>query len=102
VTFQTQVQGVGQRRLWFAGQYETEDLRTHHGPITTQVPGVVLDIRARADDIVEANQPILIIEAMKIEMPFTLPIAAKITAVHVKTGDRIQPGQTLVTWEPAA
>ena len=100
ITFQQKWMGVGQRRLTFAGQYETEDLRTHHGPITTQVPGVVLEIRANAGDVVDPFQPILIVEAMKIEMPFSLPIAAKIDAIHVKAGDRILPGQTLVTWEP--
>ena len=100
ITFQNKVQGVGQRRLTFAGQYESEDLRTHHGPLTAQVPGVVLEVRAAANQIVEAFQPILIVEAMKIEMPFSLPIAVKIKDVHVKSGDRILPGQTLVTWEP--
>ena len=101
VTFQRPVKGIGQRRLAFAAQYEVEDLRTHHGPITAQVPGVVLEIRAKANEIVQAMQPILIVEAMKIEMPFALPIAARITEILVKAGDRIMPGQTLVTWEPA-
>ncbi|MCI0413071.1 ATP-grasp domain-containing protein [bacterium] len=101
VTFQRPVKGIGQRRLTFAGKYEVEDLRTHHGPITAQVPGVVLEVRAKAEDIVHAMQPILIVEAMKIEMPFALPIAARITEILVQPGDRIMPGQTLVTWEPS-
>jgi 3-methylcrotonyl-CoA carboxylase alpha subunit len=100
IAFLQPVEGVGQRRISFAGQYEIEDLRTHHGPIVAQVPGVVLELRAQSGDIVEALQPILIVEAMKIEMPFTLPIIAKITGILVKQGDRILPGQTLVTWEP--
>ena len=33
---------------------------------------------------------------MKIEMPFALPIAARITEIFVKPGERILPGQTLV------
>ena len=102
LSFQRPVEGVGQRRLVFAGLYDVEDLRAHHGPIVAQVPGVVLDIRAKVDEVVEAQSPILVIEAMKIEMPMSLPVAARITSIHVKRGDRIQPGQTLVTWEPAA
>jgi pyruvate carboxylase len=101
LTFQTERLGAAQRKITFAGQFETEDLRTHHGPITTQVPGVVLDVRAEPGQVVPAHQPIIIIEAMKIEMPFTLPIPAKISAVQIKPGDRIMPGQILVTWEPA-
>jgi acetyl/propionyl-CoA carboxylase alpha subunit len=102
LSFQRPVAGIGQRRLVFAGQYDVEDVRAHHGPIVAQVPGVVLDIRAKVDDVVEAQSPILVIEAMKIEMPMSLPVTAKITSINVKRGDRIQPGQTLVTWEPAA
>ncbi len=100
LSFQKEIEGVGQRRIAFAGQFEIDDVRAHHGPILAQMPGVVLDVRAAVDQIVQPQSPILIIEAMKIEMPMSLPVAAKITAIRVKRGDRIQPGQTLVTWEP--
>jgi biotin carboxyl carrier protein len=73
----------------------------HHGPIIAQVPGIVLDVRAQTGAVVAAHEPVLVVEAMKIEMPMSLPIAARITSISVKTGDRIQPGQTLVTWDPA-
>src|SRR4030095_10373611 len=96
-----EIHGTGQGKISFAGQYESDDLRAHHGPIIAQVPGVVLEVRANSNDTVAALQPILIVEAMKIEMPFSLPIPAKILMIHVKAGDRIVPGQTLVTWEPA-
>jgi 3-methylcrotonyl-CoA carboxylase alpha subunit len=102
LAFDRVIHGIGQRRISFAGQFEVEDPRAHHGPIVAQVPGVVLDVRAKVNQVVQAQEPILVIEAMKIEMPMTLPINAKITSIHVKAGDRIQPGQTLVTWEPAA
>ena len=102
LSFQREIDGVGQRTIAFAGQFEVDELRAHHGPIVAQVPGVVLDIRVKTDEIVPPLEPILVIEAMKIEMPLSLPISAKITAIHVRPGDRIQPGQTLVTWEPAA
>lgn len=102
ITFERALEGIGQRRMEFAGEFEVKDVKAHHGPIVAQVPGVVLDVRARVNEIVEARTPILIVEAMKIEMPMILPIAAKITAIHVRRGDRIQPGQTLVVWEPAA
>jgi acetyl/propionyl-CoA carboxylase alpha subunit len=102
ITFSREVRGVGQKRIQFASQYETEESKTHHhGPLMAQVPGLVLDVRAKVDDIVEPRVPILVIEAMKIEMPMSLPVAAKIIAINVKQGDRILPGQPLVLWEPA-
>jgi acetyl/propionyl-CoA carboxylase alpha subunit len=102
IALDREIHGTGQRKIAFAGEYETDDLTLHHGPIVARVPGVVLDIRAGAGDMVKAQDPILVIEAMKIEMPMSLPIDARITTIHVKRGDRIQPGQTLVTWEPSA
>jgi 3-methylcrotonyl-CoA carboxylase alpha subunit len=100
ISFTSAVTGVGQKRFAFAGQFEVEDFKTHHGPIIAQVPGVVLDIRSKAGEIVEPREPILIVEAMKIEMPISLPVRAKIIEIQVKQGDRIQHGQTLILWEP--
>jgi acetyl/propionyl-CoA carboxylase alpha subunit len=102
ISFEHPVRGIGQRRFAFAGQFEVEEAKSHRGPIVAQVPGVVLDVRAKVNEVVDAQEPILVVEAMKIEMPMTLPVPARITAIHVKQGDRIKPGQTLVTWEPAA
>jgi acetyl/propionyl-CoA carboxylase alpha subunit len=102
ISFDRPIRGIGQRRIAFAGQFEVEDAKSHRGPIVAQVPGVVLDVRAKVNEVIDAQEPILVVEAMKIEMPMTLPVAARITAIHVKQGDRIKPGQTLVTWEPAA
>ena len=102
ISLQRAVRGVGQRKLAFAGQFEVEDFKTHHGPIVAQVPGVVLNVRAQVNEVVGAQEPILVVEAMKIEMPMSLPVPARITAIHVKEGDRIKPGQTLISWEPAA
>lgn len=102
ISFERPVRGIGQRRIAFAGQFEVEEGKSHRGPIVAQVPGVVLDVRAKVNEVIDAQEPILVVEAMKIEMPMTLPVPARITAIHVKQGDRIKPGQTLVTWEPAA
>jgi len=102
ISFERPIRGVGQRRIAFAGQFEVEEAKSHRGPIVAQVPGVVLDVRAKVNEVVGAQEPILVVEAMKIEMPMTLPVPARITAIHVKQGDRIKPGQTLVSWEPTA
>ena len=101
LSFAPLVDGIGQRKLAFAGQFESEDAHMHHhGPVVSQVPGLVLDVRAREGEAVGAHQPVLVLEAMKIEMPVSLPVEARITMIHVKAGDRILPGQTLVSWEP--
>jgi acetyl/propionyl-CoA carboxylase alpha subunit len=102
ISLERPIRGIGQKRIAFAGQFEVEEAKAHRGPIVAQVPGVVLDVRAKVNEVVDAQEPILVVEAMKIEMPMTLPVPARITAIHVKQGDRIKPGQTLVTWEAVA
>jgi acetyl/propionyl-CoA carboxylase alpha subunit len=102
ISFDRPIRGIAQRRIAFAGQFEVEEAKSHRGPIVAQVPGVVLDVRAKVNEVIAPQEPILVVEAMKIEMPMTLPVPARITAIHVKQGDRIKPGQTLVSWEPAA
>ena len=98
-TFSKEISGVGQRKLIFAGQFETAEMHAQHGPIVSQVPGLVLEIRAKEGDSVDAHFPVLVLEAMKIEMPLSLPVNARITTIHVKAGERVLPGQTLITWE---
>lgn len=99
--FAPEIQRIGQRTLPFAGQFEVEDAHAHHhGPIVSRVPGLVLDVRSQEGDTVSAHQPVIVLEAMKIEMPVSLPVEARITMIHVKPGERVMPGQNLITWEP--
>ena len=101
--FAPEIGGVGQRKIAFAGQFEIEDAQSHHlGPVVSRVPGLVLEIRSVPGQTVAAHQPVLVLEAMKIEMPVSLPVDGRITMIHVKQGDRIMPGQTLITWQPVS
>lgn len=101
VSFAPEIERIGQRTLAFAGQYEVEDAHAHHhGPVVSRVPGLVLDVRSQEGDTVSAHQPVIVLEAMKIEMPVSLPVEARITMIHVKPGERVMPGQSLITWEP--
>jgi biotin carboxyl carrier protein len=54
-----------------------------------------------AGDEVEARQPLVVVEAMKMEMPLTAPHPARVTAVHVAEGDTVARGEVLVDLEEA-
>ena len=43
-----------------------------------------------------ARQPLVVLEAMKMETPLVSPYAATVLAVHVQEGDRVAGGAVLV------
>jgi acetyl/propionyl-CoA carboxylase alpha subunit len=64
--------------------------------ISAPMPGTVIRVLVAAGDRVEARQPLVVLEAMKMETPLTAPYAGTVRAVHVGEGDRVAGGATLV------
>jgi acetyl-CoA/propionyl-CoA carboxylase biotin carboxyl carrier protein len=64
--------------------------------ITAPMPGNVLAVAVSAGDTVTAHEPLLVLEAMKMEMPVLAPFGATVTAVHVAPGDQVASGALLV------
>ena len=50
-------------------------------------------------DRVEPRQPLVVLEAMKMETPIVSPYEATVRAVHVAEGDRVAGGALLVELE---
>jgi biotin carboxyl carrier protein len=63
------------------------------------MPGTVLRVLVAAGDRVVARQPLVVLEAMKMETPLLAPYAAGVRAVHVREGDQIAGGALLVELE---
>lgn len=59
------------------------------GKIYSYIPGTVLKIMAVQGKKVEAGEPFLILEAMKMRNIVTAPVSGKVKALHVKEGDVI-------------
>jgi biotin carboxyl carrier protein len=57
------------------------------------------ELLVAAGDIVEARQPLVVLEAMKMETPVTSPFTATVKAVHVIAGDQVAGGALLVELE---
>ena len=69
------------------------------GLIEAPIPGVILDVLVRPGDTVTANQPILILEAMKMESEIHSTTTGKVKKVHVSKGNSVQEGDPLIELE---
>ena len=71
------------------------------GRVTAPMPGKVIEVRVADGDAVESHQPLVVLEAMKMEQIVTAPYDAGIRSVEVSVGDQVSSGTVLVTLETA-
>lgn len=69
---------------------------THEGCVTTAMPGTIVDVKVKAGDKVTAGDPVLVIEAMKMENEIQAPISGVVIAVHIQKGDTVTPDESLL------
>jgi acetyl/propionyl-CoA carboxylase alpha subunit len=67
--------------------------------VVAPMPGTVIRLLVQEGDAVRARQPLVVLEAMKMETPLTSPYDATVSAVHVAEGDRVTGGAVLVELE---
>ena len=65
--------------------------------IEAPTPGNVVKIMVKVGDTVAKDQPLLVLEAMKMESEVKSPSAGKILSVNVSTGDTVQASDVLFT-----
>lgn len=67
------------------------------GSTISPMPGTVLEVKVKTGDSVTAGQTLVIVEAMKMEIPVKAPTAGIISNVEVTAGDTVARGDHLVT-----
>lgn len=65
-------------------------------PLIAPMPGLVVRVHAAVGDLVQVGQPLVAIEAMKMENELRAPAAGTIRAVHAKPGAPVEKGSILV------
>jgi pyruvate carboxylase subunit B len=73
---------------------------TKPGDVGTSMPGTVIDVLVEIDQRVQAGDPVLVTEAMKMETEIQAPIAGTVRAIRVKKGDSVNPDETLIEISP--
>lgn len=62
---------------------------------TAAMPGTITNIHVAVGDKVEVNQPVMVLEAMKMENEVVTEVAGTVASIAVAKGDMVNPGQEL-------
>lgn len=65
--------------------------------MTSPMPGKILKVLVNVGDKVAENQPLMILEAMKMENEVVAAKAGTVTGIHVTTGEVVNAGDALIT-----
>lgn len=64
--------------------------------LSAPMPGSITKINVQVGDHVTENQPVMILEAMKMENEIVAPKAGTVTAIAVTKGDTVNSGDNLI------
>lgn len=67
--------------------------------IVAEIPGNVFKVLIKPGDSVKKGQQIIVLEAMKMEIPIEAPKTGIICEVIVKAGDSVEPGEVLAKFK---
>mgnify|MGYP000908144143 CR=1 FL=1 len=67
--------------------------------ITASVPGKITKIEASAGQSVKKGDSVVVLEAMKMEIPITAPADGTIAGITVSVGDAVESGDVLATMD---
>lgn len=68
-------------------------------PVLAPMPGLVVKVHVQVGDRVEAGQPVVVMEAMKMENELRAQAAGTVKAVHAQPGKAVEKGTVLVELE---
>jgi 3-methylcrotonyl-CoA carboxylase alpha subunit len=70
------------------------------GSLSSPMPATVISVNVAAGDQVTAGQTLIVLEAMKMELPVRAPGDGHVARVHCKAGDLVQPDVPLIDFGP--
>jgi 3-methylcrotonyl-CoA carboxylase alpha subunit len=78
-------------------QYEAAG--ASEGAVRSPLPGRIIDLRVKPGDSVAKGQPLLVLEAMKMEHTLAAPADGKVKTVRCALGEQVAEGAELVEFE---
>ena len=80
------------RRASSCATFELSAARGPMGGLVAPMPGVVVDVRCAVGDRVAAGQPLVVLEAMKMEHHMAAPDDGIVAELHVEAGQQVKNG----------
>ena len=68
--------------------------------MVSPMPGTVIRVEVEPGEAVRPRQPLVVLEAMKMEIPVHSPFGGRVKTVHVAAGERVAGGAVLVELGP--
>ena len=78
----------------------TQDTDDAHGGLTAPMNGTMISVLVNVGDKVSKDQPLVIMEAMKMEHTIRAPVDGTIEAIYFKTGEMVDGGAELLAFTP--
>ncbi len=69
------------------------------GEVLSPMPGVISEIQVTVGEVVTADQPVVTLEAMKMENEIPAGKAGQVKEIHVSAGQTVSAGELLVVIE---
>lgn len=67
--------------------------------VTAPMAGKIIDVKVEVGDTVNEDDELLILEAMKMEMPIVAPTSGKVKEIKCRKGDAVVADDVLVVIE---
>jgi biotin carboxyl carrier protein len=67
--------------------------------IKAHITGVVFQITAKPGEQVQAGDPVIVLESMKMEIPVEAPRSGAVKEIRVQEGQTVQEGETVAILE---
>ena len=71
-----------------------------HGSLMAPMPATVVHVKVVVGDAVKRGDVLIVLEAMKMELPVRAPGDGRVTAVHCAPGQLVQPDTSLIEIAP--
>ena len=98
VVYPFQTEGLERRRSGGLGVLKA-DPAAGDGAVTAIMPGLIIKVLIESGQKVTAGDPLVVLEAMKMESDLCSPRDGVVKQVAVKVGDSVSQGQVLVMVE---
>ena len=70
------------------------------GTLSADIPGLVVDVRVAPGQFVHQGEPVIVVEAMKMQNELAAGVTGTVERVAVAVGQSVNPGDVLVVIEP--